>query len=402
VTMTKASMVEVEEPYPRDDASVPLIARLSYDAQEEIKSDASSVITLSDYSPATWGKIVSYGVPTVGIAFLAIAHPLFFLAGAGLLFGGAYAKMGLPDCATYCGKSPKSEKYHESKFDLPHQVTISTVVSSDSGDERNSDDHIAPRQSLENTADHVLPTPLANMIVEEEFSSLHAKDFFHVFFGDDAPFSFMDFQRQGGDLDIEYSKWGESKKRLIRFKTPTRTPFFGPSHAQATKTQVLTVYSKSCVVMESTTSLEDIPYCDRFVVREQWVFTSTPEKICSLCVTAQPVFSQSCPFESQISSKSTATLREVLSSWTNVAKKALIVTERKRRKEHEPHGMDEVEVAYEAERKRICVVGEEMEEDEDWEMDPVPVKPRRKAPLHALRRSLSKRLSKKESLPVPA
>ena len=115
-------------------------------------------------------------------------------------------------------------------------------------------------------------------IVDEEFSSLHAKEFFQIFFGDDAPFSFVDFQRQGGDLDIEYSKWGESRKRLIRFKTPTRTPFFGPSHAQASKTQVLTVYSKSCIVMESTTSLEDIPYCDRFVVREQWVFTSTPEK----------------------------------------------------------------------------------------------------------------------------
>ncbi|KAI2508139.1 hypothetical protein MHU86_6312 [Fragilaria crotonensis] len=400
--MTKASMVEVLEPDPRDVASIPLIARLSSDTQEEIKSDASSVITLSDYSPATWGKIVSYGVPTVGIAFLAIAHPLFFLAGAGLLFGGAYAKMGLPDCATYCGKSPKSENYHESKFDLPHQVTISTVVSADSSDEMNSDDRTSPRKSLESTADHVLPAPLANMIVEEEFSSLHAKDFFQIFFGDDAPFSFVDFQRQGGDLDIEYSKWGESKKRLIRFKTPTRTPFFGPSHAQASKTQVLTVYSKSCVVMESTTSLEDIPYSDRFVVREQWVFTSTPEKICSLRVTAQAVFSQSCPFESQISSKSSATLREVLSSWTNVAKKALIATERKRRKEHEPNSMDEVEVAYEAERKRICIVGEEMEEDDDWEMDPAPAKARIKASLHVLRRSLSKRLTKKESLPVPA
>ena len=92
--MTKASMVEVLEPDPRDVASIPLIARLSSDTQEEIKSDASSVITLSDYSPATWGKIVSYGVPTVGIAFLAIAHPLFFLAGAGLLFWRGVCKDG--------------------------------------------------------------------------------------------------------------------------------------------------------------------------------------------------------------------------------------------------------------------------------------------------------------------
>lgn len=399
--MGKSTMVAAVEPDQGDIASIPQIARLSADMQEESKSDASSVITLSDYSPATWTKIVSYGVPTVGIAFLAVAHPLFFLAGAGLLFGGAYAKMGLPDCANYCGKSPKSESYRNSQFDLPHQVTISTVISSDSSDEMDSDEQIPPMYSLENASDHVLPTPLANLIVEEEFASLHAKDFFHIFFGDDAPFSFKDFQRQGGDLDIEYSRWGESNKRVLRFKTPTRTPFFGPSHAQATKTQSLTVHSKSCVVMEATTSLQDIPYCDRFVVREQWIFTSTPEKICTLRVTAQPVFSKACPFESQIDTKSMATLREVLSSWTSVAQKALIITEKKRRKEHAPAAMDEVEVAYEAERKRIRVIGEAIEDDEDWEMDPAAAKPRRRTPsLHVLRRSLSKRFARKESITV--
>jgi VAD1 Analog of StAR-related lipid transfer domain len=399
-------MVKVAAESDLDDASsIPPIAPLFPDSLEEAKSDESSILTLSDYSPATWGKIVSYGVPTVGIAFLAVAHPLLLLAGAGLFFGvgGAYANISMPDCVTICGRSgtrgAKESKSSDSDPVLPHQVTIATVVSTDSSDDLESRDelmHVEPQESKEDPSSSI-PPPLSNMIVEEEFVSLHAKDFFQIFFGDDAPFSFKDFQKQRGDIDIAYSAWGNSRERTLLFKTPTRTPFLGPTHAQATKTQVLAVYSKSCVVMEATTSLVDIPYCDRFVVCEQWVFTSTPEKICTLRVSAQANFSKPCPFQSQIETKTSATLREVLSSWRDMAQKALIVTERKRRREQEPKCNDEVEVAYKCARKSSCVVGEETEDNEDWEMDPVPARSQRRTSFQALRNTLSMRFTKKHS-----
>lgn len=390
-----------------DASSIPPIAPIFPDSLVETKSDESSILTLSDYSPATWSKIVSYGVPTVGIAFLAVAHPLLFLAGAGLFFGvgGAYANVSVPDCVAICGRSAtrganESCKNIDSDPVLPHQVTIATVVSADFSEDLENRDDVMPAEPQGSTYETPvsIPPPLSNMIVEEVFVSLHAKDFFHIFFGDDAPFSFKDFQKQRGDIDISYSAWGKSRQRTLLFKTPTRTPFLGPTHAQATKTQVLVVNSKSCVVMEATTSLDDIPYSDRFEVCEQWVFTSTPEKICTLRVTAQVNFSKPCPFQSQIETKTSATLRDVLSSWRDMAQKALILTEKKRRREQEPKCDDEVEVTYyKCARKRSCVVGEEPEDDEDWEMDPVPARSQRRTSFQAWRHSVSMRFMKKHS-----
>jgi hypothetical protein len=390
-----------------DASSIPPIAPIFPDSLAEAKSDESSILTLSDYSPAIWGKIVSYGVPTVGIAFLAVAHPLLVLAGAGLFFGmgGAYANISVPDCVAICGRSAtrgtkESSKSSDSDPVLPHQVTIATVVSADSSEDLENRDEGMPTEPQGSTVDPFLsiPPPLSNMIVEEEFVSLHAKDFFQIFFGDDAPFSFKDFQKQRGDIDISYSAWGKSRQRTLLFKTPTRTPFLGPTHAQATKTQVLVVYSKSCVVMEATTSLEDIPYSDRFAVCEQWVFTSTPEKICTLRVSAQVNFSKPCPFQSQIETKTSSTLREVLCSWRDMAQKALILTEKKRRREQEPKCNDEVEVTYyKCARKRSCVVGEEADDDEDWEMDPVPARSKRRTSFQAWRNSVSMRFMKKHN-----
>lgn len=366
------------------------------------KSDDSSIMTLSDYSPSTWSEIVSYGVPTVGIAFLAITHPLMFLAGAGagagLFFGvgGAYANMSVGDCTSYCDDTPRLGKNNDPG--LPHELTIATVISSCSCDDPDMLDKVIftePQQV--DTDDSAIPSPLAFMIVDNaQFTSLHAKDFFQIFFGDDAPFSFKDFQKQRGDLNIVYSPWGDSNQRTMRFQTPTRTPFFGPSHATAIKTQVLKFTSKSCVIMENTTSLEDIPFCDRFVVCEQWVFTSTPEKICTVRVTAEVNFSKSCAFEGQIEAKSSSTLRESLSSWRDMAQKALILTEKKRFQEQELKFADEVEVSYQGERKSSCVVGEEEEDEEDWEMDPLPDPPQRKSSLQAMRKSISQVFTKNQ------
>lgn len=372
-------------------AVVPLLTESNSD-------DASTILNLSDYSPSTWISVVSYGVPTIGIAVLALTHPILFLAGASIVgMGGAYA---VGDCGSLCGgdaaaaAATTAEKEEPTiEKDLPLTILTNATACDDLDGSKQliSAELTDDEDDEDDDDDSPLPAPLSHTIVDNAvFSSLHAKDFFKIFFGDDAPFSFKSFQKQRGDINIVYSPW-HNNQRVISFQTPARTPFFGPSHATATKTQVLKVHSKSCVIMESTTSLRDIPFSDRFTIAEQWIFTSTPEKQCTVTVSAQPNFSKSCAFEAQIEQKSMSTLREALTSWRSMAHKALILTE-KNRKQEVPEQEDEIEVAFQT--RGSCIVGEEVEED--WEMDPAPVKSPKRASLKILKRSLTWKFTKKQ------
>jgi hypothetical protein len=383
----------------------------------ESRSDAeSTVLDLEDYSRTTWTSIVSYGVPTLGIAtFLVLTHPLLFVAGATvslLGMGGAYAMDAAGDCSSMCchknvtpsGKETTATTQTEAKKisqSLPNELSIATVMSTCSCDEPElMNQIILSEDELEPDDDHdegSVPGPMEHMMISKaEFSSLHARDFFKIFFGDDAPFCFKDFQKERGDINIEYSRWGDSVERVILFQTPTRTPFFGPTHASATKMQVLKQCSKTCVVLESSTTLKDIPFSDRFVVQERWVFQSNREKICAVTISAQVVFTKSCPFESQIVTKSMSTLRESLSVWCDMAHRALAVT-RRQQHAHDVKLDDEIEVEYRHERRISYVLGEE--DYEDWEMDPLHKQPspiRRPRSLSAFRRSLSHSFLKKQ------
>ena len=282
-----------------------------------------------------------------------------------------------------------------------------------------------------------VPPKLQNKVIEASFPGLHAKEFFEVFFGDDAPFSFREFQERRGDIDITYGSWQTSlnqgnnpnqvggngkngsrqKHRTIQFATPTRNPLFGPSHAPVTKIQVQRIREKRRIVMESTTTLKDVPYADRWHVKELWILESSNEEnsansansannngssdktddtaVVKLSVTSQAFFSKSCPFESQIRSKSLGTLRETLAAWAVVAKQALRETqrqqkqkerqqarqERQKQQEHNSNqlGNEDVEVMYNNRRRLTCVIGEDdmddmddfdQENEQDWELDP--------------------------------
>jgi VAD1 Analog of StAR-related lipid transfer domain len=371
---------------------------------DECKSDTSSVISLSDYSPSTWSHIISYGVPTVGIALLAVSHPVFVLVSAGLFLGvgRAYPDLKSDHCSSLCGRaSAASVVEDELKSESHRAFTVSSTatVSTESSNEEIRHDQVSSCDAaLQDESTEDLPSPLAHLVVKETFNDLHAKDFFQIFFGDDAPFSFRDFQEKSGDLDIVYSRWGENNKRVLKFKSPTKTPFFGPSHARATKTQNLRVHNKACVVIEATTTLEDIPFSDHFVVCEQWVIKSTQEKECMVTVTAQPRFLKSCPFASQIESKSTATLRQVLTAWCDMAQKALVLSEKKRRQDPAPKcPSEEIELVFNHRSKQCCFVGEDVEEL-DWEMDPISPTYCAKNRKKTIRLSIAKRLSKKYRL----
>jgi hypothetical protein len=197
---------------------------------------------------------------------------------------------------------------------------------------------------------------LKNQVVkDEEMLGLSALQLFKVFFSDDAPYNFLEFQKKRGDIDIEYGAWKDVEwetgpismhaaakgslpsdlghlffqERTLYFKAKTNS-FFGPLYATTTKRQRILMLSKRCAVLESKTSLADIPYCDRFTVMERWVITATKDDDCytaRVATACEVFFTKSCPFEGQIRSKSASTISEVVTAWCAMAQEALKLTE---------------------------------------------------------------------------
>ena len=189
-----------------------------------------------------------------------------------------------------------------------------------------------------------------------DFAGLNALEFFHVFFATDAPYNFQELQKKRKDKDIVYGDWrslGQAKQlslhpkaqqldqlnttpyineRLITFKTKTGS-YFGPPYADATKVQRALLASKKLLIIEARTTMKDVPYSDRFYIMERWIVTATKKNDmyhASLSIHSQVFFTKSCPFESQIVSKSQETFKEISSTWINMAHQALKLTEKAR------------------------------------------------------------------------
>jgi len=256
-----------------------------------------------------------------------------------------------------------------------------------------------------------IPDALSVPILNDcAFHGLNAKQFFQIFFSDNAPFSFQDFQEELGDKNVQYHPWQTQNNttRLIEFETPTNSPFCKP-YSRGTKQQNLLHRSNKCVVMESITSMQDVPFSDCFNVQEQWVITSNNGVDIRLKVTAQINFSKSCTFEYQIRSKTISTLQENLDAWHNVAQRAVRISQRQRQRQRQKEeqarqqkllgSMECVEVQFSITSNGAFVVGEEEEQEEDWEMDPNPpprktkkTRRRRRASLGAIRNTFTKNL----------
>mmetsp|Transcript_53310 Transcript_53310/g.129576 ORF Transcript_53310/g.129576 Transcript_53310/m.129576 type:complete len:856 (-) Transcript_53310:79-2646(-) len=212
-----------------------------------------------------------------------------------------------------------------------------------------------------------------------EFHGLNAKEFFDVFFADDAPFGFEAFHKARKDKDVEYGQWetledvlkpcllptapSVSSKSSTHSATATIPPIqervvtyqaktnsmFGPPFAPTTKIQRAMQVSKKMLMLEIKTTLADIPFADRFYLMERWVVTSeketdkknkgtTPTKKSSrstscacLSVTSQVFFTQSCPFESTVHKESAKQINQICKQWNEMAQEALKRTEETRR-----------------------------------------------------------------------
>ena len=234
--------------------------------------------------------------------------------------------------------------------------------------------------------DHFPPLEIC-VIQSVELPGLNTtSQFFDVFFADDAPYSFRDFQKRRGDVDIVYERWQDchlsgdsiafedlysfkkeaelkpsplpinsSRQRMMKFNTLTKS-YFGPAYAKATKIQRATQLSNgSVLVIENVTQLVDIPFSDRFRVIERWILEVTREQstgevmlsatavttTCKLTVHAEVQMLKPCSWEAQIRKRAAETFTEVVTEWYKSARVALIATEEQKRKRLRISKLDE-------------------------------------------------------------
>lgn len=196
---------------------------------------------------------------------------------------------------------------------------------------------------------------LKNTVIQDcPIIGLNTVEFFRVFLDDDAPYNFKVFQEKRGDIDIQYGNWKHlpesglslipSKSdndfptgleyhsfqgRVLTFKARTNS-FIGPPWATTRKTQRMLILSKRLAILESRTDLSDIPFCDKFFVMERWVLKARKELdryVTYMTATSEVHFTGYCAFESQIRSKTAASIRDIIASWYVMATEALKLTE---------------------------------------------------------------------------
>jgi hypothetical protein len=258
-----------------------------------------------------------------------------------------------------------------------------------------------------------------------QFEGLNALEFFKVFIGDDAPYTFKEFQKQRGDIDIEYGSWiplsttpqslsmhpqapsseiplhsFTSYERTLSFKTLTKS-YFGPAYAFVFKKQRIHVH-KRLMILESRVELKDIPFCDRFFVLERWILHSPKlkeRKLSFLNVHSQVFFTLPCSFESQIRTKSLSTLKDIITSWCQMAQQVLKITvkhkleRQERRRQAHNEGEDCIEVTH-SESSGSVVVGDENLAPAGF----FPTEEHRSRSLKSLKRNVLQRMVRKSSL----
>lgn len=193
-----------------------------------------------------------------------------------------------------------------------------------------------------------------------EFPGLSANEFLEVFFDDGAPFDFRDLQIKRGDVDINYQVWETLDNtsenypeyismhprasvpiaqlnsfralegRICTYKAKTNS-FIGPAYATTKKAQRTLLVSKKLAIIENKTTLTDVPFCDKFYVLDRWIITAEKVQdryVSKLSASTDVIFTGRCNFESQIRSKSTSAIAELIIAWCAMATEALKQTEK--------------------------------------------------------------------------
>jgi hypothetical protein len=395
------------------------LTKATFQQDQRVKTDEDSVGSVNsvtyfepaDFNRSNWESVMN--APTMGLAFVGIAmaltHPLLFVAGLITAVGTATAASRGYDCIDTemysqiweslfdssggvvqdalenSTAAPVDEAQQKQNAERPEVDTATEIVKITNDFDRTP---VGERQSRKSAPRRPRLRPLPpsgpsvpitsdeskrpvhwivenftdlkhHVVTDREFIGLNVIEFFSVFFGDDAPYSFKEFQKKRGDLDIQYGKWSDElakgplslhppstagdfpfdtttyvsyQTRTLNFKAKTNnSSLLGPAFATTTKRQRLFILSKRCAVLEMKTTLRDIPFADRFFVLERWVVNAKKDDYgmytILLSISTGAVFTGSCPFESPIRSRSAAAVSDVVNAWCAMATEALKLTE---------------------------------------------------------------------------
>lgn len=149
--------------------------------------------------------------------------------------------------------------------------------------------------------------------------------FFQTFIADEAEFSFVQFYRDRGDTEIEFTTWVEDEEisafsRELKYRTKIPGPSVGPSTTRAHRAQI---YRKSEGLFELRSSLKalDAPYCSYFSIQEDWYVTEVADDKCMLRCTTGLTFSKSTIFKGKIESRAKSDVTKDTENWLNKARK---------------------------------------------------------------------------------
>ena len=424
---------------------------------DDVSTSSSRYFDKADFLEANWENAVDY-IPPVGLAVVAgglalLFHPFIIAAGALTALGTVHAAGATHDLCVdgalcnFFEQSPNEterQASHENRKDeedrkdgnLPltvgcvSTVTCHTMFDDDDDDDLKLNKTLAshfPDEEEEQKSDQTDPSLLRSQkdimewmnlfypslqiiaLEKKEFFGLNALEFFEVFFANDAPYTFEEFQKKREDKDICYGRWENVEhvqqpsllhgalsssdlklpnlqERVLKFKAKTNNGYFGPPYATTTKVQRALLASKRLLVLESKTTLADIPFCDRFHVIERWVVTAEKKADeqyhISLSIYAQVFFSKKCPFDTQIKTKTKETILEIAYQWSHMAQEALKLSEEARFKrilrksqqhqqdekqqqepnhEHDEPDLNAIELQYSGSNE-FSVVGEQKEQ----------------------------------------
>jgi hypothetical protein len=388
----------------------------------------------TDFKKTNWTAAMD--APTVGIAVLGLAvaltHPILFLAAAATAFGTATAASRGYDCFVdgTCSGWYNKNNYNNSsnKYAVHHDDVDTTTLELAETDSTSSNREsssalvqsplfggaslstsntttatmagvaLAPKNNSaavgkessktltggstimhtppDDWWDSQYPVLPQAVVANQQIVGLNVIECFRVFFANDAPYCFKEFQKKRGDLDISYGPWKArhlashlatqplsmhpdatlvSKRdllddpmdyysyqtRVLKFQAKTNNGLMGPAYATTQKTQRFIALSKRKAILESKTVLSNIPFSDRFFLMERWSFEATKDAAAAistdnngggayyttaLTVTMGIFFSTSCPFEGPIRHKSSAAVTDVVQAWCRMATQALEFT----------------------------------------------------------------------------
>lgn len=418
-------------------------------------SVSSSYFDLMDFQASNWIKAMD--VPAFGFAAFAIisaiTHPILFLAGAATAFGTATAVGAGYDFLSFFCMRPSRDEVMDAEATAPLPQQHDTVGDAAKVEEEPPAEYSAssalpsfPQSTFqleavlsrtedlpENWVEQHYPKLEQNTIAGYSFVGLNVVQFFIVFFADDAPYNFYEFQRRRGDEDIKYGSWKEVQHtvqslsmhpeaqskmddnsykfftRKLHFKAKTNNSFIGPAFATTTKIQRFLIISKCQAVLESKTTLADIPFAERFFLMERWIINAQKEDdryVTTCSMSSQVFFTQSCPFESQIRTKSSKAVKEIAKAWCEMATEALKLAEKsksRRLQEEQNEFFEEkkespsfekqsqVDTSFEVEREaNRCIVS-----NDDGVLSVVEGEPLRKRRGSSIHRALSSLVGKR-------